>query len=71
MFGEDYPTLWNDCIVEHPSCTLEFVDIHGKTIPTDCGPSKVWPVPQKEDSAKQLDSQFLSPLLGKSFAILL
>jgi hypothetical protein len=30
MFGEDMPTLWDDCALKPPYCTPDFTDVHGK-----------------------------------------
>ena len=32
MFGEDMPTLWNDCAISYPECTKDFYDVHGKVV---------------------------------------
>jgi len=40
MFGEDFPTLWDDCRVAQPSCTPDIVDGNGKKIAvSDCASS--------------------------------
>ena len=37
MFGEDFPTLWDDCRVAPPSCSPAIFDGNGKKIaPSDC-----------------------------------
>ena len=38
MFGEDFPSLWDDCSVEEPNCTPDILDSNGAVvIPSDCG----------------------------------
>ena len=37
MFGEDFPTLWNDCSIQEPKCTPDIYDTNGDVIvPSDC-----------------------------------
>jgi hypothetical protein len=40
MFGEDFPTLWDDCRIAPPSCTPDIVDGDGNKIAvSDCASS--------------------------------
>ena len=32
MFGEDMPTLWDDCMISEPECSPDVVDSNGQVV---------------------------------------